>query len=272
MIWHGFPVYLRQKITLMENKSPNLDEIREELKKIETDIKNIVGPGKDGWVEIPESADRERLEELLQSRSYCLDILFRKDPRGIEKFTKINTLLKDLSDRLYRKGAKVYREYLLSGVDEEFDDDFMIEADLRFCYNGKESVAMLGDEEYYESDFNYMMNVISDFNYHALLAGASYSKNFRTTDSPKMSDKELELDNGYDKSGWSEIKIWIPELKDMMICNAVNEMRVYNNYSVADILRMNDFWSEVKAVYQHSLDQNGNRWRPHEEEGDVREP
>ena len=31
-------------------------------------------------------------------RSYCLDMLFRKDPRGIEKFTKINTLLKDLSD------------------------------------------------------------------------------------------------------------------------------------------------------------------------------
>lgn len=106
MIWHGCPVYLRQNITLMENKSPNLDEIREELKKIETDIKNIVGPGKDGWVEIPESADRERLEELLQSRSYCLDILFRKDPRGIEKFTKINTLLKDLSDRVTGRDAR----------------------------------------------------------------------------------------------------------------------------------------------------------------------
>ena len=35
-------------------------------------------------------------------RSYCLDMLFRKDPRGIEKFTKINTLLKDLSDRCDR--------------------------------------------------------------------------------------------------------------------------------------------------------------------------
>lgn len=35
-------------------------------------------------------------------RSYCLDMLFRKDPRGIEKFTKISTLMKDLSDRCDR--------------------------------------------------------------------------------------------------------------------------------------------------------------------------
>lgn len=82
-------------------------------------------------------------------------MLFRKDPDGLEKFRKINSLLKELSDRLYRKEAKVYRHYLYSGVDKEFDDDFMIEADL---------------------------------------------------------------------------------------------------------LRMNDFWCEVKAVYQHIRNQNGNRW------------
>ena len=51
----------------------------------------------------------------------------------------------------------------------------------------------------------------------------------------------------------------------MMICNAVNEMCVYCNYSVADLLRMNDLWCEVKTVYQQVLDRNGNRWRPHEQ-------
>ena len=57
-------------------------------------------------------------------------MLFRKDPDGLEKFRKINSLLKELSDRLYRKGAKVYRHYLSSGVDKEFEDVFLIEADL----------------------------------------------------------------------------------------------------------------------------------------------
>ena len=178
-----------------------------DLEKIETEIKAIVGPGKDDLVEIPETANREKLDELLESRRHCLDMLFRKDPAGLEKFQKINSLLKDLSDKLYRKGAKVYRQYLFSGVDKEFDDDFMIDADMRFVYNGKESVSVLGDEEYYGSDFNYMMNVISSFYYNNPSAGASYSKSFRLTDRPEMSDKDLELDNEYDKSGWSEIKI-----------------------------------------------------------------
>lgn len=239
----------------------NTDEIRENLKEIETEIKTIVGPGKEDWVEIPKKADREKIWYLLKSRSYCLNMLFRKDPNGIEKFREINNLLKDLSDRLYKKGAKVYRQYLSSGVDNEFDDDFMIEADLRFVYNGNESVSVLGDEEYYGSDFNYMMNVISDLNYHAPLAGASYSKCFLKTDTPEMSDEGLQLDNTYDKYYyWSEIKDWIPEVIDIKICNAINEMLIYNKYSVADLLRMNDFRCEVKAVYQHFRDQDANRW------------
>ena len=246
----------------MENN--DLDALREDLGEIESEIKHIVGSQEDEWVKIPETVDRKKLEELLESRCYCLDMLFRKDSDGLEKFRKINSLLKELSDRLYWKRAKVYRHYLSSGVDKEFDDDFMIEADLKFVYNGKESVAVLGDEKYYGSDFNYMMNVISDFYHGHPLAGASYSKSFRSTDRPEMSDEELELDNRY---GWGEMKIWIPELDGIDICNAVNEMRVYNNYSVADLLRMNDFWCEVKAVYQHIRDQNGNRWTSQELSG-----
>ncbi|MDM8268202.1 hypothetical protein QUW50_04000 [Barnesiella viscericola] len=129
----------------------------------------------------------------------------------------------------------------------------MIEADMRFVYNGEESIAEIGDEEYYGSDFNYMINVIYDLCADVPLAGASFSKSFRQTDRPQMSDKELELDNRYDNAcDCGELKIWIPELESMKICHAVNEICVYNHgYSVADLLRMNDFWCEVKAIYQH---------------------
>lgn len=50
-----------------------LDEFRNDLEKIETEIKAIVGPGKDDWVEVPETANREKLDELLESRRYCLE-------------------------------------------------------------------------------------------------------------------------------------------------------------------------------------------------------
>ena len=239
----------------------NPGKLRDELQKTETEIKSLVGPRKENdWVDIPDDIDRTELEKLLHSRRYCLDMLFRKDPKGVERFRKVNCFLKELSDKMFSKGAKVYRQYIASGMDEEFDDDFMIDADLRFIYNGDESIAILGDEEYYGSDFSYMMNVIYDFCKDAPLAGSSYSKSFRKTDTLDMSDRELELYNRYDDLWWNEMEIWIPELAGIKICNAVNEICVYNKYSAADLLRMNDFWCEVKAVYQHICDRNGKRY------------
>ncbi len=237
------------------------EKLRKRLLTIETDIKTIIGPRKEkDWVDVSVGIDREKLGDLLRSRRYCLDMLFRKDPMGLEHFRKVNDYLRNLSDRVYKKGAKIYRQYLTSGIDEEFDDDFMIDADVRFVYNGEKSIAKIGDEEYYGSDFNYMMNVIYDLCADLPLAGASFSKSFRQTDSPEMTDKELDFDNSHDTCDWGELKIWIPEFENIKICNAVNEICVYGNgYSVADLLRMNDFWCEVKAVYQHIRNQNGEK-------------
>lgn len=242
----------------------DIKKLREEVKGIEAEIKSMIGQYRndDYYVDIPEGADHERLKELLMSRHHSLDMLFRRDPEGVERFRKVNACLKDLSDRLYMKGARIYRQYFTYGIDEEFDDDFMIDADLRFVYNGPESVAVLGDEEYYGSDFNYMMNVIYDYCKDFPNVGASYSKSFGKTDRPEMTDSELEFANRYDYNDWGEIKIWIPELEGIKICNAVNEICVYENgYSVADLLRMNYFWCEVKGVYQLISDRNGEHMR-----------
>lgn len=240
------------------NDNLNPEKLRKELQAIEADIKVIVGPRrKDDWVDVPADIDRENLKNLLRSRRYCLNMLFRKDPKGLEHFKKVNNLLRVLTDRMYKKGARVYRQYLISGVDEAFDDDFMIDADLRFVYNSEDSIAKLGDEEHYGSDFNYMMNVIYDLCAEAPCAGASFSKSFRKGDKPEMSDKELELDNEMDEIYHGELRLSVPELEGIEICNAINEICVYDNgYSVPDLLRMNDFWYEVKAIYQHIRNQN----------------
>ena len=145
------------------NEDLDPEALRNELKKIEADIKALVGNRKDDYIDLPKNLDRNKMEELLSSRRHCLDMLFRKDPDGIGHFIKINGFLKDLTDRMYRGGAKIYRQYITVGIDDGFDDDFMIDADLRYYYNGKDAVAILGDEEYYSSDFDYMLNVICEF-------------------------------------------------------------------------------------------------------------
>lgn len=241
---------------------PDLDALREELKKIEADIKELIGSrkGEDDYIDLPDDLDRGKLENLLMSRRHCLGMLFRKDPEGVKNFRKINAFLKDLTDRMYKRAAKIYRQYLSSGMDEEFDDDFMIDADLRFYYRGIEGIAILGDEEYYGSDFDYMLNVISEFCYKSPTCGASFTKSLRKTDRIEMSDKELYLYNSDDEDDWGELKIWIPELEGIKICHAVNEICVYDNgYSVPDLLRMSSFWCEVKGIYQHIRNQNGIR-------------
>ena len=253
--------YIDGYIMVTSEKANNPEKLRMELQGIEAEIKAIVGaPKESDWVEAPVETDREKLKELLRARRWCLNMMFRKDPHGRERFAAANNRLRELTDLMYRKGAKVYRQYLAAGVDGEFDDDFMIDASLRFVYNSGDSVAVLGDEAYYGSDFGYMINVIYDLCADSPLAGASFSKGFRKTDRPEMSDRELELDNDNDAFDWSELKITVPELEGIKICNAVNAMCVYDNgYSVPDLLRMNDFWCEVKAIYQHIYNQNKKR-------------
>ena len=233
----------------MENDNLNYEKIRAKLREVETDIKIIVGLKKRDYIEIPKNSDCEKVKQLLRLRCFCLDMLFRKDPEGIERFRKVNELLRELSDQMYRKGARIYRQY---------DDDFIVEGSLRFVYNGDKSVLHLGDEGYYGSDFRYMMNVIHDLSIDEPFWVDSFVKNYCSSDSPKFSDMDLELSNGNDDYDWGELEIWIPELAGIKICKAVNEICVCNKYSVADLLRMNDFWCEVKAVYQKICDQNGN--------------
>lgn len=247
--------------TSKKNNEVNTEKLRIELQSIEAEIKAIVGQPKErDWVEVPADADREKLKELLRSRRRCLNMMFRRDSHGVERFVRVNDRLRELSDLMYRKGAKVYRQYLAAGIDGEFDDGFMIEASLRFVYNSEESIAGIGDEAYYGSDFCYMINVIYDLCADSPLAGVSFSKGLRKTDRPEMSDRELELSNDDDAIDWHELKISVPELEGIKICNAVNAMCVYDNgYSVPDLLRMNDFWCEVKAIYQHICGQNGER-------------
>lgn len=246
-------------VTNEKKNEINPEKLRKELQTIESDIKDIVGPRKENfWVDIPANIDRENLGNLLRSRRYCLNMLFRKDQKELEHFKKVNDMLRVLTDRMYKKSARIYRQYLISGIDKAFDDDFMINADLRFSYNGEESIVKLGDEEYYGSDFHYMINIICDLCADKPFVGASLTKGFRKSDKPEMSDKELELDNEMDRFCWGELKLSIPELEEIEICCAVNEICVYDNgYSVPDLLRMNDFWCEVKAVYQHIRGQNG---------------
>lgn len=109
-----------------------------------------------------------------------------------------------------------------------------------------------------------MINVIHEITYrNKVLYPIAYSnKWYRAEEHPEMSDKELELENDTDGIDWCEMKYLHPccewgWLKDIRLSYATHNLCVLKPYSVPDALLLNDFWSEVKVIYQHITDLHG---------------
>lgn len=153
---------------------------------------------------------------------------------------------------------------LSNGMDGEFDDDCGVEGELTFNYSSADSLLEFSGQEYYGSDFNYMINVIHEITYmnKALYPIAYSNKWYRAYEHPEMSDKELGLNNDTDEINWCEIRHLHPccewgWLKDIRLCYATHNLCVLKPYSVPDALLLNDFWCEVKVIYQHITDLHG---------------
>lgn len=118
----------------------------------------------------------------------------------------------------------------------------------------------MNEDEEYGSDFKWMMGLIdclSDINEQSVCARTF--KSYNINDKPGMTAKELgladELDDGQSWNhghhiGWD----------DICICHAIYNMTDNNLFSYPDVLRMNDFWCEVKVTHQLLTDLKGERY------------
>ena len=171
------------------NQMNDTEGYRTKLREIEDKIKSIAGP--------PDHTGSVRsLVKLEPDTLETLDsLLFRGTDGEIARFKKLKDRLSSLTDLMYRKIAKMYRMLLSNGMDGEFDDDCGVEGELTFCYNSTDSLLKFQGQEYYGSDFNYMINVIHETTYlnKVLYPIADSHKWLRTDEHPEMSDKELGL-------------------------------------------------------------------------------
>ena len=252
------------------NQMNDTDGYRTKLREIEDKIKSIAGPpdytGSVRSLVKLEPDTLGTLDRLLNDRSHCLNCLFRGTDEEIARFKKLNDRLSSLTDLMYRKITKLYRMLLRDGMDGEFDDDCGVEGNLTSNYSSADSLLKFKGQEYYGSDFNYMINVIHETTYlnKVLYPIADIHKWLRTDEHPGMSDKELGLNNDTDEIDWCEIKHISPccewdWLQDIRICYATHNLCVLKPYSVPDALLLNDFWCEVRVIYQHITDLNGLR-------------
>lgn len=240
------------------------EQMRKRLLAVEEQIKEIVGG--DPW-NIDCIHDQEvldKIEELIETRCSILNSMFTATAQEVERFEKVNKLLLELTAQMRHRTAALYRMVLRNGIDEAFDDDYMVEGTLKYVYNDEDSIISLDNDEYYGSDFNYMVALvylITTTPRH-LDRVAWETLPLRSYKSPDMDDDTLFEDRSMDNGmNWAEGPLWIPQFEHICICYAAHDICTHKPYSILDLLRMNDFWAEAELTCQHIVNQQGVRWQ-----------
>lgn len=225
--------------------TPTHELIKQKLFETEAQIKTLAG--NDSFSPKVDCLSREHLlelENLLLDRRHLLNGLLSWSSEVFEHFTKVNAYLQKLTSKLRERTVTMANKVSLLCDDPDFDDDYEIEATLKFCYNDEDSVLHLDDDEHFGSNFQLMIALIDRF----------YHKNKNSaiiTITPEFT-KFDEMMN------WVETPI-NPNV--LNVCYATHRICCHSLYSIPDFLRMNDFWAEVNFIEQSITTQTGSRFR-----------
>ena len=232
------------------------------LKDLESEIKKIVGTDVCSFTEghTKYDAKYKKNKELLNVRQTLLNELFFATSEEIIRLKQVNSLLDELTKKMYHRIASLYRALMSSCRDEEFDDDYEILGTLK-CnvdYDSEDgsygTVLKLENDEFYGSDFGYMIALINKMQDSENIVECHIGYKERHT--PNMSDKDLDCyDHWDDGVSWNEGQLNRKELEHICICYAMHVICVHNEYSLPDLLRLNDFWVEVQIKCQHFISQ-----------------
>lgn len=221
------------------------------LKDLESEIKKIVGTDVCSFTEghTKYDAKYKKIKKLLNVRQTLLNELFFATSEEIIRLKQVNSLLDELTKKMYHRTASLYRALLSSYRDEEFDDDYEIEGTLK-CnvdYDSEDgsygTVLKLENDEFYGSDFGYMIALINEMQDRENIVECHIG--YKETHTLSMSNEELDCyDHWDDGVSWNEGELNIKELEHICICYAMHVICVHNEYSLLDLLRLNDFWIE----------------------------
>jgi len=216
---------------------------------IERQIKNIAGCSSDDcdkW-----SRDLVKfnyVKSLLAKRWNLLNMMFQPSDMNMKRFKDVNSRLELLCRQMRERMLKLTQSLPLV-IDSNFDDDYELKGELRFCYNDEKSVLKL-DDDCYGSDFPRMIDIIHTCNYDTYWECIE-----------RISPISDSLDDGI---SWNEPPFYgRPEFDNIIICHAIHNRSYHLNYSIPDILRLNDFWAEVHLTFQSITEQNGTRYVPY---------
>lgn len=215
----------------------------QKLQQIESRIIDLVGSDLDEFkYDELSRAQKEEVKSLLRERHDILNEMFQPTKENLAQFSKINNELYRLDLVLNERVMKFISNKKLLLDTPDFDNDYELDGTLKFVFNDETSIRHLPDDAYYDSNFSVMIKTLYEVYSHSGIESIV-----------TINEHHSSLDDG---ESWYEYPFnSFHEFKDFIICYAVHDLTDHKLYSIPDLLRLNNFWSEVNFKAQSITNQ-----------------
>ena len=261
--------FIREKSTI-EDKRAIVQEVERRIKKVVNREEN----NPDYFFRNFSESERELLDDLLGLREVTLDeMMLHPTAAEVERLSKLNDKLYKLTLECFEQCRNLWLTLYRSPykVNNRFCYD--LEGTLRFEYADNDSVVHLENDDYYGSDFDYMIHLTDElistkYGKHCkmdTMVNAAPSIFFSTEEA--LNELTDTLDDG---TSWAEGYLHNKAYDHLCICYAMHALHTHEPWCLPDILRMDDFTINVKLNYERSVSEQRdivNENDPHWPEG-----
>jgi hypothetical protein len=195
----------------------------------------------------------ENIENYLFERQIRINKGFVFTPLVVKQIERINQILIDHTAKLLAKANIINQQMLeLKRSGDEFLDDYFIEATLEVRYWDENSLLELEeDENEGKSDYHKMAEILQE----SRLDGHVRRFLYRDTETvfQEGSGDGFQEDNMLEFH-WNDEVLSAPELSHIpYFCHASHDLFCHHNYSISDIIRMNDFRNIIKVEWENEI-------------------
>ena len=213
------------------------DDKRRVVQEVERRIKMIARYDADKNFRFRKFSEQERevLDSLWSTRVKILNVMMlNPTEEEIERLGHQNDKLRELSKDAFAQGRNLWQSLLHSPHLKADDDRYDVEEHVGFCYNDEDSVLKMDNDDYYGSDFEYMLH------FHC---------NFRDSGRYYVGEP-LVADDG---TNWNLDYLDNQAFDRFCICHLLHSLHSHEYYSLPDILRMDDFYVHVWLQYEREV-------------------
>ena len=181
------------------------------------------------------------------------EMMLHPTPAEVERFRYQNDKLFKLTQECYAQCRNMWRT--LFHTPYKVDDRYRYEVEgvLRFEYGDDDAVVKLKNDDYYGSDFHYMIHLLDELMSAGRCKMDTILNGFGTFDGA-TEDGYKQINNMLDDGdSWDECSLHKPEFADICVCYAMHALHTHQDYSLPDILRMDDFVVKVHLQYENEV-------------------